>query len=400
MKRKYITVLAMIALVCETFITPEIYEVKAENVIENQYDEANATDTQFENKSEEEVAYEEFLAEGKYFFDVRHLYNVEYDIYDINNDGIKELIIRGKTGDKYEYCFYYYKNNTVVPIGSFQNWQNGGDGEMYYMKQDNEIVVYNRLSDRLTYRVYQVKYKIKKVYSVSRQDIKAMQGSGNNTPVYEYTIRDENGEEKTITEGAWGKFENNLQELSFTELEVKCDLEPSERQMKILKEGLGVPEDVEVTKCEVKEVWYWEGVGYWLVNINLYADDDLLASASINPFTLQPERNFYFYETSRADKASKEAEATEASKYILPDVASRYMTEEELGNLTNDQIQLAINEIFARHGRCFKMEEFDQYFRSKSWYQPDPLKTDEEIIAEFNDYEKANEALLEKLREG
>ena len=390
----------MIALVCETFITPEIYEVKAENVIENQYDEANATDTQFENKSEEEVAYEEFLAEGKYFFDVRHLYNVEYDIYDINNDGIKELIIRGKTGDKYEYCFYYYKNNTVVPIGSFQNWQNGGDGEMYYMKQDNEIVVYNRLSDRLTYRVYQVKYKIKKVYSVSRQDIKAMQGSGNNTPVYEYTIRDENGEEKTITEGAWGKFENNLQELSFTELEVKCDLEPSERQMKILKEGLGVPEDVEVTKCEVKEVWYWEGVGYWLVNINLYADDDLLASASINPFTLQPERNFYFYETSRADKASKEAEATEASKYILPDVASRYMTEEELGNLTNDQIQLAINEIFARHGRCFKMEEFDQYFRSKSWYQPDPLKTDEEIIAEFNDYEKANEALLEKLREG
>ncbi len=400
MRTKYMRILAIIAIVCEIFIVPEIYEVKAENVTENQYNESNTNDAQSENKSEEEVAYEEFLAAGKYFFDVRHLYNVEYGIYDINNDGIKELIIRGRTIDTYGYCFYYYENNTVIPVGSFQNWQNGGDGEIYYMKNDNAIVVYSRLSDSRTYEVYQVKHKIKNVYSVKRQQIKGELGSNNTTPVYEYTMTDENGEEKTITENAWGKFESNLQELSFSELEVKCDLEPSERQMKILKEGLGVPEDVEVTKCEVKEAWYWGGVGYWLVNVSLYADDDLLASASINPFTLQPERNFYFYETSRADKASKEAEEAEASKYILPDVASRYMTEEELGTLTKDQIQLAINEIFARHGRCFKMEEFDQYFRSKNWYQPDPLKTDDEIIAEFNEYEIANEALLEKLREG
>lgn len=394
MKRKHTRVLVMIALVCETFTMPEICEVKAENVIENQYDETNVTGTEFENKSEEEGAYEEFLAEGKYFFDVRHLYNVEYGVYDINNDGIKELIIRGKTDGKYEYCFYYYKNNTVIPMGSFQNWQNGGDGEIYYMKNDNMIVVYSRLSDSRTYWVYQVKHKIKNVYHVKKQQIKGELGSSNTTPVYEYTMTNENGEAKTITENAWGKFESNLQELSFSELEVKCDLVLSKERIEEIKDELNITEDI--TRYDVKETSDVSGKGYWVVNIDLYTNDDMVAGLVINPITFNV---CDVYIVDHDD--NKEAETmSEASEYILPDVASRYINEEELGTLTKAQIQLAINEIFARHGRCFKMEEYDQYFRSKNWYQPDPLKTDDEIIAEFNEYEIANEALLEKLREG
>jgi len=91
-------------------------------------------------------------------------------------------------------------------------------------------------------------------------------------------------------------------------------------------------------------------------------------------------------------------DTTEESEYILPDAADRCLSEDELSGLTQEQIQLAINEIFARHGRCFTTEKMDTYFRSKSWYQPDPSKTDDQIIAEFNGYEKANEELLEKLR--
>ena len=91
-------------------------------------------------------------------------------------------------------------------------------------------------------------------------------------------------------------------------------------------------------------------------------------------------------------------DTTEESEYILPDAADRCLSEDELSGLTQEQIQLAINEIFARHGRCFTTEKMDTYFRSKSWYQPDPSKTDDQITAEFNEYEKANEELLEKLR--
>lgn len=77
----------------------------------------------------------------------------------------------------------------------------------------------------------------------------------------------------------------------------------------------------------------------------------------------------------------------------------RYLSENEIAVFNTEQLQIAINEIFARHGRCFKTAETDAYFRSKSWYCPDASKTDEQIIAEFNEYEEMNEELLEKRRE-
>ena len=51
---------------------------------------------------------------------------------------------------------------------------------------------------------------------------------------------------------------------------------------------------------------------------------------------------------------------------------------------------MAINELYARHGRVFATPEIAAYFQSKSWYQPDESKTDAQIVAEFNEYEKAN----------
>ena len=103
--------------------------------------------------------------------------------------------------------------------------------------------------------------------------------------------------------------------------------------------------------------------------------------------------------TEAAETTETSAPATDASEYLLPEVTSRFLNQSEVESFSLDQLQLAINEIFARHGRCFKTAEIDSYFRSKSWYQPDASKTDEQIVAEFNEYEKANEELLEKVRE-
>lgn len=103
--------------------------------------------------------------------------------------------------------------------------------------------------------------------------------------------------------------------------------------------------------------------------------------------------------TEAAETTETSAPAADASEYLLPEVTSRFLNQSEVESFSLDQLQLAINEIFARHGRCFKTAEIDSYFRSKSWYQPDASKTDEQIVAEFNEYEKANEELLEKVRE-
>ena len=61
--------------------------------------------------------------------------------------------------------------------------------------------------------------------------------------------------------------------------------------------------------------------------------------------------------------------------------------------LTREQLRLARNEIYARHGRKFKDAALDEYFRSKSWYMPtiEPDNFNENV---FNDYEIANRKLI------
>ena len=89
---------------------------------------------------------------------------------------------------------------------------------------------------------------------------------------------------------------------------------------------------------------------------------------------------------------------TDASEYILPESNTRYLDASEVSSLGEENLQRAINEIYARHGRVFTTPENDAYFRSKSWYQPVEGKTDEQIEAEFNEFEKANVDLMNRYR--
>lgn len=75
--------------------------------------------------------------------------------------------------------------------------------------------------------------------------------------------------------------------------------------------------------------------------------------------------------------------------YLLPDSATRYLTEEDLEPLTAEECCFARNEIFARHGRIFITPEIAEYFASKNWYHGTiaPDRFDNEI---FNDVERAN----------
>lgn len=84
--------------------------------------------------SEEEQAYRKFLENGENFSDVEDLGTVMCAAYDINNDKTKELIVRGMDSDNaYRYLFYRYEDGEVKSDGSMTNWQNGGEGEMYYI---------------------------------------------------------------------------------------------------------------------------------------------------------------------------------------------------------------------------------------------------------------------------
>lgn len=83
--------------------------------------------------------------------------------------------------------------------------------------------------------------------------------------------------------------------------------------------------------------------------------------------------------------------------YVIPDSDSRYITEDDLRRLSADEILLARNEIYARHGRIFNNVPLNNYFMSKSWYEPTVSGSDftEEYAAGvFNDYEIKNIAAM------
>lgn len=57
-----------------------------------------------------------------------------------------------------------------------------------------------------------------------------------------------------------------------------------------------------------------------------------------------------------------------SSEYILPGSDFKRLTESEIDTLTLEQLRLARNEIYARHGYIFKSEDLQSYFSEKAWY--------------------------------
>lgn len=78
--------------------------------------------------------------------------------------------------------------------------------------------------------------------------------------------------------------------------------------------------------------------------------------------------------------------------YIFPDSDSRYLTDEDLEGYSSSELELAKNEIYARHGRKFVLQRIADYFNSKSWYKGtvDPETFDNNQGDIFNEYETAN----------
>lgn len=64
----------------------------------------------------------------------------------------------------------------------------------------------------------------------------------------------------------------------------------------------------------------------------------------------------------------KPTEKPASGGYILPDSATRRLTQADVANLTWEQCCLARNEIFARHGRIFQTPQIAAYFEAQSWY--------------------------------
>lgn len=94
------------------------------------------------------------------------------------------------------------------------------------------------------------------------------------------------------------------------------------------------------------------------------------------------------------DEESEDSQVASDSEYILPDSDTRKLTRADLQGLSKEELRLARNEIFARHGMIFGVADLDAYFGEKSWYKPTVAYDDFYDTVEMNAYEEANISLI------
>lgn len=77
--------------------------------------------------------------------------------------------------------------------------------------------------------------------------------------------------------------------------------------------------------------------------------------------------------------------------------STEVLKESDVKNLTDEEIQMAINEIYARNGYIFKDKTKQKYYEKYDWYKGE-IKSEDFSKEVFNDIEKKNMDLLEKER--
>lgn len=121
---------------------------------------------------------------------------------------------------------------------------------------------------------------------------------------------------------------------------------------------------------------------YEAANIKLLQDNEFARSAS-GYLLDQPGYNIY----------AVGSYGNMDDTYIFYDSNSRYLTNNDVRNLSIQEICYARNEIYARRGRLFESMELQNYFNQKTWYygwiSPESFSS-----SVFNQYETANVEFL------
>jgi len=163
--------------------------------------------------------------------------------------------------------------------------------------------------------------------------------------------------------------------------------------------------------------------GGWLFSISYTLDDDYLDNPNYQTIGQGPDGGTY-YATFPTDLQaytedaeaygeymqmtndmpwvkehivlSNESPIVIEGDYIFPQSSTSYLSESDLVLLDADRIQMAINEIYARHHRKFVLKEVQDYFNTKSWYSGTIEAADFDTNV-MNDYEAANINLMVKV---
>ena len=75
-----------------------------------------------------------------------------------------------------------------------------------------------------------------------------------------------------------------------------------------------------------------------------------------------------------------------------PVASKRLLTDDDVNNLMKPELEIMRNEIFARHGYCFKKKNLRDMFEDKDWYIPNTV----DVKKDITEIEKKNIVLIKR----
>lgn len=100
-------------------------------------------------------------------------------------------------------------------------------------------------------------------------------------------------------------------------------------------------------------------------------------------------RNLYTYTPSDFMEATVSYAQINVNGFVFQDSDSRYLTVADLRLLSDQELRIARNEIYARRGRKFTDTNLRNHFNGCSWYRG-TIEADNFSESVFNEYERAN----------
>lgn len=101
----------------------------------------------------------------------------------------------------------------------------------------------------------------------------------------------------------------------------------------------------------------------------------------------------------KKEEKKEQTEKSDESEYIFPDSATRELSRDEVEKLSKEELRLARNEIFARHGMIFGVDDLKEYFSKKSWYNPTIPGDEFDDRVEMSMIEEKNVSLIWEVEE-
>ena len=131
----------------------------------------------------------------------------------------------------------------------------------------------------------------------------------------------------------------------------------------------------------------------WTLKQSDVSGSALLADSSAAQTTTQPGTDT---ETTAEGDTKKYAGAeihVDADGYVLASSGTKYLSDSDLAGMSAQELKLARNEIYARHGRKFKDAGLQAYFNSCDWYSG-TISPDSFQESLLNKYEKKNKDVI------